>query len=127
MLQKKTSNDNSNWPQFHDHPNRILIIGGSGSGKINSLFNVISHQPHIDQIYLYAIDPYEAKFQLLISKWECTGLKHLNNSKALIENANDMDDIYNNIEEYNPNKELEILILFDDVIADMLSNKKLLD
>ena len=54
-------------------------------------------------------------------------MKHLSNFKALIENANDMDDIYNNIEEYNKNKELKILIVFDDMIADILSNKKLLD
>ena len=76
---------------------------------------------------MYAIDPYEAKFQLLINKWECIELKHLSNFKALIENANDMDNIYNNIEEYNKNKELKILIVFDDMIVDILSNKKHLD
>ena len=64
----------SNWPQIPDHPYRILIIGGSGSGKMNSLFNLISHQPDIDKIYLYAKDPYEAKYQLLFNKKESTGL-----------------------------------------------------
>ena len=61
----------------------------------------------------------------LINKRESTGLKYLNDSKVFIEYSNDMDDIYKNIEEYNPNKKWKILIVFDDVIADMLSNKKL--
>ena len=74
---------------------------------------------------LYAKDPYEAKYQLLINKRENAGLKYLNDSKAFIEYSNDIDDIYKNIEEYNPNEKRKILIVFDDVIADMLSNKKL--
>ena len=67
----------------------------------------------------------EAKYQLLINKRERTGLKYLNDSKTFIEYSNDMDDIYKNIEEYNPSKKRKILIVFDDLIADMLSNKKL--
>ena len=62
---------------------------------------------------------------MLINKREYTGLKHFNDSKTFIECSNDMDDIYKNIEEYNPNKKQETLIVFDDMIADMLSNKKL--
>ena len=80
---------------------------------------------NIDKIYLYAKDPYEAKYQLLITKRESTGFKCLNDPKVFIEYSNDMDDIYKNIEEYNPIKKQKILIVFDDVIADMLSNKKL--
>ena len=49
----------------------------------------------------------------------------MNGSKAFIEYSNDMDDVSKNIEEYNPNKKQKILIVFDDIIADMLSNKKL--
>ena len=113
---------NPNWPQFLDHPYRILIVGVSGSGKTNALLN---HKPDIDKIYLYAKGPYETKYQLLINKRESTGLKHLNNSEAFIKYSNDMDDIDKNIEEYNPNKKRKILIVFDDTIADMLSNKKL--
>ena len=67
----------------------ILIIGGSGSGKTNSLFNLTSQQPDINKIYLYAKDPY----QFLIDKRGSTGLKYLNHSKAFIECSNDMDDI----------------------------------
>ena len=59
---------NTNWPQISDHPYRILIVGGSGSGKTNSLFNLISQQPDIDKIYLYAKDSYEEKCQLLVNK-----------------------------------------------------------
>ena len=56
-----------NWPQIPEHPYRILIIGGSGSGKTNSLFNLINQQPDIDKIYLYAKDPFEAKYQFSIN------------------------------------------------------------
>ena len=59
---------NPNWPQTPDHPYRILIIGGSESEKTTSLFNLISHQPDIDKIYLYAKDPYEAKYQFFEEK-----------------------------------------------------------
>ena len=83
---------------------RILIIVSSGSGKTNSVFNLILHQPDIDKIYLYVKDPYEAKNKLLINKRESASLKHLNDSKAFIEYSNDRDDIYEDIEEYNPNK-----------------------
>ena len=53
-----------------DHPYRILIIGGFGSGKTNTLLNLIHHQPNIDKIYLYTKDPYKAKYQLLINNVE---------------------------------------------------------
>ena len=63
---------NKNWPYIRDHPYRILIIGGSGSGKTNLLLNLIENQPDIDKIYLYAKDPYESKYQYLIKEkmWE---------------------------------------------------------
>ena len=67
--------NNSKWSEIPDHPYRILIIGGSGSGKTNALLNLISHEPDMDKIYLYAEDPYEAKYQLLINKRENTSLK----------------------------------------------------
>ena len=116
---------NPNRPEIPDHPHRILIVGGSGSGKTNSLFNLISQQPDIDKIYLYAKDPYETKYQFLINKRESTALKHFNGSKDFIEYPNDMDDIYKNTAEYNPNKKSKIFIVLDDMITDILSNKKL--
>ena len=94
VTKEKIWEPNPNWPQIPDHLYRILMIEVSGSGKSSSLFNLISQQPDIDNIYLYAKDPYEAKYQLLINKREITGLKHLNNLKAIIEWSNNMDDIY---------------------------------
>ena len=61
---------NPDWPYIPDHPYRILIIAGSGSGKINALLNLINNQPYIDKIYLYAKDSYEDKYQFLIKKKE---------------------------------------------------------
>ena len=125
ITKKIIKKDNPNWPEIPDHPYRILIVGGSGSGKTNSLFNLINHQLDIDKIYLYTKDPYEAKYEFLINKREDVGTKHFNDSKAFIEYSNDMDNIYKNIEEYNPNKKRKILVVFDDMIADMPSNNKL--
>ena len=116
---------NLKWPYIPDHPYRILIIGGSGSGKTNALLNLIHNQQDIDKIYLYAKDPYEDKYQFLINKRESIGLKHFNDPKAFIEYSNDMHDVYKNIDDYNPDKENKILIVFDDMIADMIHNKKL--
>ena len=116
---------NKNWPHTPDKPYRILIIGDSGSGKTNVLLNSIENQPDIDKIYLSAKDPYEAKYQYLINKREGVGIDHFNNPKAFIEYSNDMRDVYKNINYYNPDKENEILIVFDDMIADMINNKKL--
>ena len=116
---------NKNWPYIPDHPYRILMIGGSGSVKTKVLLNLIENQPGIDKIYLYAKDPYEAKYQHLINKIEGLGINHFNNPKAFIEYSNDMQNVYKNINYYNPDKENKILIAFDDMIADMIQNKKL--
>ena len=75
---------NSRWHYIPDHPYRILIIGGSRSGKTNASLNLINNQPDIDKIYLYAKDPYEAKYQYLIKKREKVGLDHFNDPKAFI-------------------------------------------
>ena len=76
---------------------------------------------------MYAKDPDEAKYQFLINKRESTGLKHFNDSKAFIQYSNDMQDIYKNNEEYNIGEKGKILIVFDDMIADIINNKKLLN
>ena len=116
---------NTKWPYIPDHLHRILMIGCSGSGKTNALLNLINNQPDIDKIYLHAKDPYEAKYQFLINKRESAGLKHFNDPKPFIEYSNDMHDVYQNIDEYNVDKERKILIAFDDMIADMINSKKL--
>ena len=116
---------NSKWPYIPDNPYRILIVGGSGSGKTNALLNLINNQPDIDKIYLYEKDPYEKKYQYLINKCEKVRLNHFNDPKAFMEYSNDMQDVYKNIEDNNPIKKRKILIVFDDMIADMINNNKL--
>ena len=74
---------------------------------------------------MYAKDPYEAKYQYLINKREKVGLKYYDDAKAFIEYSNDMQDVYKNIDAYNIDKERKILIVFDDMIADIIKNKKL--
>ena len=93
---------NEKWPYIPDHPYRILIIGGSGSGKTNTLLNLINEQNDIDKIYLYARDLSEPKYEYLIKKREDAGIKHVNNPDAFIECSNTMDDLYENINDYNP-------------------------
>ena len=104
---------NSKWLYIPDHPYRILIIGGSGSKKTNTLLHLINNNPGIDKTYLYAKDPYKAKYQLLINKRKSTRLKHFNDPNAFIEYSNDMHDVYKNFDKYNIDKERKILIVFD--------------
>ena len=85
---------------------------------------MIIQQTDIDKIYLFCKDPYEAKYQFLINKKVSTGLNYFNDSKSFFEYSNNMVDIYENIEDYNPNKKQKIWIAFDDMIAYMLSNLK---
>ena len=74
---------------------------------------------------MYAKDPYEAKYQYLINKREGVGIDHFNDPEPFIEYSNNMHDVYENIDKHNPNKEKKILIVFDDVISDMINNKEL--
>ena len=74
---------------------------------------------------MYVKDPYETKFKFFINKRESTGLKHFNDPKAFSEYSNDIQDVYKNTDDYNPDKENKILTVFDDMIADMINNKKL--
>ena len=124
-VNENKSEHNKNWPYIPDKPYRILTIGGSWSGKTNVLLNLIEIQPDIDKIYLHAKDPHEAKYQYLINKRENMGINHFNDPKAFIEYSNDLRDVYKNINYYNPYKENKILIVFDDMIADMINNRKL--
>ena len=115
---------NEIWPYILDHPYRILIIGGSGLGKTNALINLIYEQNDIDKIYLYARDLSEPKYEYLIKKREDVGIKHVNNSNAFIECSSTMDDVYENIHDYNPSRRRKILIVFDDMIADFMKHFK---
>ena len=87
--------------------------------------NSITSQPDIDKIYLHAKDPYEAKYQFLINKRETIGLKHFNDPKAFTEYSNDMQDVHKNIDKNNADKKRKILIVFVDMIADIINNKKI--
>ena len=124
ITNKNNKEHSEKWPYIPDHPYRILIIGGSGSGKTNAWLNLISQQDDIDKMYLYAKDLSEPKYEFLIKKREDAGIKHFNDTKAFIECSNTMDDVYENIDNYNPSRKRKILIVFDDMIADIMTNKK---
>ena len=106
----------------------MLIIGPSGSGKTNGLLNSIQKKKKndspIDKIYLYAKDLSEAKYQFLIERRENAGIKNYNDPSAFIEYSNAMDNVYNNIDDYNPKRKRKKLIVLDDMIADIVTNKK---
>ena len=94
---------NEKWPYIPDDPYRILIIGGSESGKTNTLLNLISQQDDIDKIYLYVKDLSEPKYDdFLIKNREYAGIKHLNDLNTFIECSNTMDQVYENIDDDNP-------------------------
>ena len=100
-----------------------MIIGGSGSGKTNTLLNFINERDDIDKIYLYARNLSELKYEYLIKKREYAGTKNLNDSNSFIECSNTIDGVYENINDYNPNRKRKILIVFDDMISGIMSNK----
>ena len=115
---------NEKWPYIPDHPYRILIIGGSGSGKTNTLLNLINEQNDIDKIYLYAKDLSKPKYEFLIKKGEDVGIKYCNDPNAFIEFSNTIYGVYENIDDCNPSRKRKILIVFYDMIADIMANKK---
>ena len=106
---------NEKQPYIPDHLYRILIIGGSGSGKTNTLLNLIKEQDDrdvIDKIYLYAKDLSEPKYENLIKKREDAGIKNVNNPNAFIVCSNTMDDVYEDIDNYNPKRDKKSLNCF---------------
>ena len=123
IVNENKTKRNKDLPYIPDHPYGILIIGGSGSGKTNALLNLINEQSDIDKIYLYAKDLSEPKHEYLIKKREDVGIKHVNNLNAFIEYSNTIADVYENIND-NPNRRRKILIVFDDMIADIMTSKK---
>ena len=85
----------------------------------------MENQPDIDKICLCAKDSYESKYKYLIDKRESVGINHFNDPEAFIDYSNDMHDVYKNIDDYNHDKENKILLVFNDMIADMIHDKKL--
>ena len=101
-----------------------MITGGSGSEKTNVLLNLKKEQDDIDNIYLYAKDLSKPKYKFLIEKREDARIKHLHDLKAFISVKILWMMFIENIDEYNPNGRREIVIVFDDMIADIVTNKK---
>ena len=117
IVSNRNENKNNNWPF------RMLIIGPSGSGKTNTLLHLIINLHPIDKIHLYAKDIQEPKYEYLINKREQAGIKNLNDPKAFIEYSGDMNNVLDNINNYNKNKDKKVLIVFDNMIADIEYNK----
>ena len=115
---KKSSSENDDWPF------RMLIIGPSGSGKTNTLLHLIDKFHPIDKIYLYAKDTDEKRYQYLINKREQAGIKNLNDLHVFIEYLNDMNDVLEDINNYNKKRDKKVLGIFDDMIADIMRSEK---
>ena len=102
-----------------------MIIGPSGLGKTNYLLNSIQKDNNIvDKIYLYAKDLEEPKYKLLIDNREKAGINFNNDPTAFIEHSSSMDDILPSIEDYNKKRKRKVLIIFDDMISHVISDKK---
>ena len=112
---------NEKWSYIPDHPYKILKIGGSGSGKTNALINLINEKKNIDKIYFYARDLSEPMYEYLIKKRKDAKIKHLNNPNPFIECSNTTNNVYENIVDYNLRRKRKILIVFDDMIADIMT------
>ena len=124
ITNKNNKQHNEKWPFIPDYPYRILIIGGSWSGKTNALLNLIKEQDDIDKNYLYAKDLTEPKYEFLIKKRKDVGIKYFNDPNAFIGCSNTMDNVYENTYDYNASRKRKILIVFGDIIADTITNKK---
>ena len=118
IASNKKIKENKNWPF------RMLIIGPSGSVKTNVLLHLIKNLHPIDKIYLYTKDIHEPKYEYLINKREQAGIKNLNDRHAFIEYSDDINDVLDDINDYNKNRDKKVLIVFDDMIADIEYNKK---
>ena len=118
VVSNKKENKDNNWPS------RMLIIRPSASGKTNTLLHLINNFHPIDKIYLYAKDTDEKKYQYLISKREQAGIKNLNDPHAFIKYSSDMNDLLDDINNYNKNRDKKVLITFDDMIVDIMRSEK---
>ena len=118
IVSHKKENKDHNWPF------RMLIIGPSGSGKTNTLLHLINNFHPIDKIYLYTKDTNEKMYKFLINKREQARIKNLNDPHAFIEYSSDMNDVLNDINNYNKNRDKKVLIIFDDMFADIMRSEK---
>ena len=118
IVSNKKENKDNDWPF------RMLIIGPSGSGKTNTLLHLINKFHPTDKIYLYAKDTDEKKYQFLLNKREQAGIINLNDPHAFIEYSNDMNDVLDDLNNYNKNRNKKVLITFDDMIADIMRSEK---
>ena len=121
ITNKNNKDDEKKWPY------RMLIIGPSGLGKTNTLLNLIQKQDNdsvFDKIDLYAKDLSEPKYQFLIKKRENAEIKNLNDPNTFIECSYTMDGVYSNFDDYNPKRKKKDLIVFDDMVADIMTNKR---
>ena len=121
IVTNKNENKDNNWPFI------MLIIGPSGSGKTNTLPYLIENLNEttpVDKIYLYAKDLTEPKYKFLINNRKNAVIKHFNDSTAFIAYSNDMDDVFTNIGDYNKKRKRKVLIVFGDMIADIMSSTK---
>ena len=118
IVSNKNENKDNNWPF------RMLITGPSDSGRTNTLLHLINNLHPIDKIYLYAKDLSEPKYEFLINKREQAGIKNLNDPHAFIEYSNDIDDVLDDINNYDKNRDKKVLVVFDNMIADIMSSKK---
>ena len=125
ITNKNNKESNEKCPYIPDHPYRVLIIRGSGSGETNALLNLINEQNDIDKSYLYARDISEPKYEYLIKKRKDAGIKNLNDSNAFIQCFNSMDDVLKIFMIIiRAEEERSVLIDFDDMIAGIMTNKK---
>ena len=116
-------NHNPNWLYIPDSPYRISIIAGSGSGKTNVLWNLLKHQRQdIDKVYLYIKDP---SINYLLTEEKKQELKIKKKAKEFIDYSRKVDNVYENLEDYKQAKKRRVLIVFNDMIEDMESNKEL--
>ena len=127
MMKKYESvklNHNPNWPCIPNHPYRILIRMAQDLAKL-CYMNLKHQRPNVDKIYLLIKDSFESKYQLLVNRKGKVEIKHEKNPKAFIHYSQTTDDVLQNLKDYNPTKKRKVLIVFDNMIADLEANKKL--
>ena len=119
LVNNNIKNNNTNNIYSYTHPFRILIISPSGSGKTNLLRDIINEREDIDKIYLFARDLNE----LLINTRKKAGINHYNDENEFIESFDSMDYVFFNIDDFNIGRKRKVVIIFDDMIPDIVTNK----